>query len=197
MKRALFLILDKYADWEGAYLSSTLNQTKGWTVSTISQDEVVSSIGGFITSVDYIISSEPESYDLLVMIGGYSWSHDNKKLLPLIKKTFQNNIPIGAICGAVDFLAKNGFLNNHDHTGNSLDYWNDFENYNPTSRFFEKQAVKDKNLVTANGTAPIEFTKLILELIEFDTRENIEKITYMNRFGFYKFSEKYGNPYSK
>ncbi|VDG96928.1 Uncharacterized protease ydeA [Lysinibacillus sphaericus] len=196
MKRALFLILDKYADWEGAYLSSTLNQREGWTVSTVSLDEVVSSIGGFKTSVDYIIASEPKSYDLLVMVGGYSWSHDNKKILPLIKKTFQNNIPIGAICGAVDFLAKNGFLNNHDHTGNSLDYWNDYENYNPTSRFFEKQAVKDKNLVTANGTAPIEFTNLILELIEFDTHENIEKITYMNRFGFYKFSEKYGNPYS-
>lgn len=195
MKRALFLILDKYADWEGAYLSSTLNQREDWTVSTISLDKVVNSIGGFKTSVDYIIASEPESYDLLVMIGGYSWSHDNKKVIPLIKKTFQNNIPIGAICGAVDFLAKNGFLNNHDHTGNSLDYWNDFENYNPTSRFFEKQAVKDKNLVTANGTAPIEFTNLILELIEFDTQENIEKITYMNRFGFYKFSEKYGNPY--
>ena len=26
MKKALFLILDEYADWEGAYLSSTLNQ---------------------------------------------------------------------------------------------------------------------------------------------------------------------------
>lgn len=197
MKRALFLILDKYADWEGAYLSSTLNQREDWTVSTISLDQVVNSIGGFKTSVDYIIASEPESYDLLVMIGGYSWSHDNKKVIPLIKKTFQNNIPIGAICGAVDFLAKNGFLNNHDHTGNSLDYWNDYENYNPTSNFFEKQAVKDKNLVTANGTASIEFTNLILELIEFDTYDNIEKITYMNRFGFYKFSEKYGNPYSK
>ncbi|MFK4311029.1 hypothetical protein ABH957_005778 [Bacillus sp. RC242] len=74
MKRALFLILDKYADFEGAYLSSTLNQRADWTVNTISLDRIVSSIGGFKTTVDYIIGSEPEDFNLLVMIGGNSWS---------------------------------------------------------------------------------------------------------------------------
>ncbi len=130
------------------------------------------------------------------MIGGKSWSNDNKEILPFIKKTFQNNIPIGAICGAVDFLAKNGFLNDHNHTGNSVSFWRNYEKYNANSSFLEKQAVKDKNLVTANGTASIEFTHLILELIEFDTPESIEKMTYMNKHGFYKYCEKYGNPYS-
>ncbi len=195
MKKALFLLLEEYADWEGAYLSSTLNQREDWSVDTISLDGIVSSIGGFKTSVDYIIGSEPEDFNLLVMIGGNSWSNDNKKLLQLIKTTFQNNIPIGAICGAVDFLAKNGFLNDYNHTGNSVYIWNDYENYNPKGSFLEKQAVKDKNLVTANGTAPIEFTNLVLELIEFDTPENIRKMMYMNKHGFYKYCEKYGNPY--
>ena len=36
MKQALFLILDEYADWEGAYLSTTLNQREDWSVHTIS-----------------------------------------------------------------------------------------------------------------------------------------------------------------
>ena len=195
MKKALFLMLDEYADWEGAYLSSTLNQREDWSVNTISLDGIVSSIGGFKTSADYIIGCEPEDFNLLVMIGGNSWGNDNKMLLQFVKTTFQNNIPIGAICGAVDYLAKNGFLNDHNHTGNSVYIWNDYENYNPNSSFLEKQAVKDKNLVTANGTAPIEFTNLILELIEFDTPENIEKMMYMYRHGFYNYCEKYGNPY--
>src|SRR4051794_4630893 len=115
MKKVLFLLLDEYADWEGAYLSSTLNQREDWSVNTISLDGIVSSIGGFKTSVDYIIGSEPEDFILLVMIGGNSWGNDNKMLLQFIKTTFQYNIPIGAICGAVDYLAKNGFLNDHNH----------------------------------------------------------------------------------
>lgn len=93
------------------------------------------------------------------------------------------------------FLAKNGLLNNHSHTGNFVYLWKDYKQYKPISSFVEKQAVRDKNLVTANGTAPIEFTNLILEMIDFDTPENIEKMMYMNRYGFYHFCDKYGNPF--
>lgn len=50
-------------------------------------------------------------------------------------------------------------------------------------------------MVTTNGTAPIEFTKLILEMIEFDSPENIEKMMDMYKHGFYNYCEKYGNPY--
>ncbi|MGG4263860.1 type 1 glutamine amidotransferase family protein [Peribacillus simplex] len=195
MKKTLFLILDEYADWEGAYLSSALNQREEWSVNTISLEHIVSSIGGFKTSVDYIIGLEPANFNLLVMIGGNSWSNDNKELLHFVKTTFRKNIPIAAICGAVDFLAENGLLNNHSHTGNSVYLWKDYEGYNPTSDFLEKQAVRDKNLVTANGTASIEFTSLILEMIEFDTPENIEKMMYLNRYGFYEYCHKYGNLY--
>lgn len=72
MKKALFLLLDEFADWEGAYLSSTLNQYDSWSVSTISIEEEVSSLGGFSVIADYIIGQEPKDYDLLVMIGDKS-----------------------------------------------------------------------------------------------------------------------------
>lgn len=36
-----FLLLDEYADWEGSYLASALNQSDTWEVMTASiQDEV-------------------------------------------------------------------------------------------------------------------------------------------------------------
>lgn len=196
MKKALFLILDEYADWEGAYLSSTLNQREDWSVHTISLESTVRSIGGLKTSVDYIIGSEPEDFHLLVMVGGNSWDIENEKLIQLIKTAYQKNIPIGAICGAVDYLAKNSFLNDHNHTGNSVNAWEHYENYNPNGSFLEKQAVKDKKLVTANGTAPIEFTELTLEMIEFDTPDNLERMVYMMKHGYYNYCEKYGNPFS-
>lgn len=194
MKQAIFLLLDEYADWEAAYLSATLNESKEWAVSTLSLNDHVTSIGGFRTVVDYKINNHPD-FDLLVLIGGNTWDVESDEIFNLIDKAFSKNIPVGAICGAVDYLAKNGFLNHFKHTGNSAYFWQNYKNYHPGVEFMEEQAVKDKNLVTANGTAPIEFTELVLHMIQFDTEKEIEKIMYMYRYGFYKYAEKYGNPF--
>lgn len=195
MKKALFLLLDEFADWEASYLSSTLNQHENWSISTISTEERVSSIGGFSVLVDYTIGNEPQSYDLLVMVGGNSWDDSSKELLTFVKNAFNENIIIGAICGAVDYLARYGFLNDSKHTGNSVYEWRNYENYQPKYEFIEKQCVRDKSLITANGTATLEFTELTLKAIEFDTDESIEKIIYMNKYGFYSYCEKYGSPF--
>ncbi|RIO69628.1 type 1 glutamine amidotransferase family protein [Staphylococcus borealis] len=195
MKKALFLLLDEFADWEGAYLSSILNQDDNWSVSTISVEENVSSLGGFSVLVDYIIGDEPKDYDLLVMIGGNSWDNDSENLLKFVEEAFNKNIVIGAICGAVDYLARNGFLNKYKHTGNSVYIWQNYKKYKPEYEFLEKQSVVDNMLITANGTASLEFTESILREIDFDSDKSIEKTIFMNRFGFYKYCEKYGNPY--
>ena len=195
MKKALFLLLDGFADWEGSYLSSTLNQSESWSVNTISVEEKVVSLGGFTVLIDYIIGDEPKNYDLLIMIGANSWDNDNHKLLKFVQETFNKGIPVGAICGAVDYLAKHGFLNDSRHTGNTVYLWEDYNEYNSKDNFIEEQAVKDGKLVTANGTAPIEFTELVLELIELASPNNIEKKIYMYRNGFYKYNDKYGNPF--
>ncbi|SUN01507.1 hypothetical protein [Mammaliicoccus fleurettii] len=65
----------------------------------------------------------------------------------------------------------------------------------PENEFLEKQSVVDNMLITANGTASLEFTESILREIDFDSDKSIEKTIFMNRFGFYKYCEKYGNPY--
>lgn len=104
MKKALFLLLDGFADWEGSYLSSTLNQSESWSVNTISIEEKVVSLGGFTVLIDYIIGDEPKNYDLLIMIGVNSWDNDNHKLLKFVQETFNKGIPVGAICGAVGNL---------------------------------------------------------------------------------------------
>ncbi len=217
MKKALFLLLDEFADWEGAHLSSTLNQDDSWSVSTVSIEKNVSSLGGFSVLVDYIIGDEPKDYDLLVMVGSNSWDNDSEKLLDFVEEAFNKKIVIGAICGAVDYLARNGFLNKYKHTGNSVYIWQNYKKYKPENKFLEKQSVSDNLLITANGTAPLEFTESVLENgrylghlfgtapleftesvlreIDFDVDENIEKTMFMKRFGFYKYCEKYGNPY--
>ena len=159
MKKAIFFILDEYADWEGAYLSSQLNQNKNWEVKTASIKNEVTSIGGFKTLVDYQVKDITADINLLVLIGGNSWSIENEQLRNLIAERLTNKKSVAAICVAVDYLAKNGLLTNFKHTGNAQYLWKNYTKYVNKDDFEQKQVVRDHNLVTANGTAPLEFTK--------------------------------------
>lgn len=85
MKRAVFLLLEEYADWQGAYLASQLNQQKNWEIKTASIEQQVTSLGGFTVEVDYLIEKIPKKIDVLVLIGSNSWGFKHsllKKLLP-------------------------------------------------------------------------------------------------------------------
>ncbi|MGX7014608.1 type 1 glutamine amidotransferase family protein [Vagococcus silagei] len=195
MKTAIIFILENYADWEGAYLMSQLNQNPAWEVKTASLKKEIKSIGGLRTKVDYLLSEIPANIDLFVMIGGNAWHLENQVLVDKINEFLSQNVTVGAICGAVDFLAKNGLLAQYKHTGNSVYLWQDFTMYQNSEEFVEVQAIRDKNLITANGTAALDFTELVLSAVEFDTADNIEKTIYMYRFGYYAYCEKYGNPY--
>ncbi|MCD2255581.1 glutamine amidotransferase [Lactobacillus sp. CC-MHH1034] len=194
MKNALFIMLDEYADWEGAYLASTLNQLSDWQVATASLKSTVTSIGGFKTKVDYLIPEVPQNLSLLVLIGGNSWQVKSPELVQLIKQQLISQTPVAAICGAVDFLAQNGLLTGYRHTGNAQYLWQDFSNYTNANDFREVQAISDKNLVTANGTAALAFTKLVLEQLHFSP-ETIKQSVELHQLGFYAYTAKYGNPY--
>lgn len=95
----------------------------------------------------------------------------------------------------IDYLAKNGLLNNHKHTGNTIYLWNDFTSYTNSQKFIKKQVVCDWNLVTANGTAALAFTAEVLKMIDFNDIYSIEKQVALQTLGFYKYSDKYGNPF--
>lgn len=196
MKQAIFFMLDQYADWEGAYLASQLNQADDWKVSTASINSEVTSIGGFKTLVDYQLEDLPTEFELLVLIGGNSWSWDDPRFSQLLKQRFERQKPVAAICGAVDYLARNGFLNDYLHTGNSQAMWQDYLKYNNENDFVDQQAVVDRNLVTANGTGTLDFTRLVLKLIHFTAPETIDLAIDLHQLGFYEYVKAYGNPYA-
>ncbi|MEX0379850.1 type 1 glutamine amidotransferase family protein [Leuconostoc sp. MS02] len=196
MKQAVFLMLDDYADWEGAHLSSMLNVESDWDVKTASVKKEVVSIGGLKTLVDYQLEQIPVNSDLLILIGGNSWSLENNSLRQLIAERLANNKPVGAICGAVDYLAKNGLLTHFKHTGNAQYLWQNFDQYQNKNDFIEKQVVRDQNLVTANGTASLEFTQAVLKMICFKNSAQIDKNIDLYKIGFYQYCAKYGNPFN-
>lgn len=65
-------------------MSSTLNQSDEWQVQTASIKNMVSSIGGFHTSVDLTLNQISSDIDLLILIGGNSWDIKNTELEKLL-----------------------------------------------------------------------------------------------------------------
>ncbi len=73
---------------------------------------------------------------------------------------------VAAICGATAGLANNGYLNSRKHTSNDLAYMKMVCPHYKGEPFYEiEPAVSDENLVTASGTAPLEFAREVLKKI--------------------------------
>lgn len=192
----LFVLLNEYADWEGAYLTPSLR--KGvmdgspiiYEVKTVAPtlNEVISA-GGFRTKPDYSFDTIPNDYAALVLIGGYEWDSPEAKLVkPIVNKALEQNRIVAGICNGASFLASCGCLNNVKHTGNGLDQlklWGG-ENYTNEAGFVERQAMSDRNIVTANGTGSLEFARELLLMLKADTEERIKCMYNFRKNGFYK-----------
>ena len=149
--------------------------------------EPVKSIGGFRTLPDYSFDTMPDDYAALVLIGGFGWTMPvAERVIPIVKQAVENGKIVGAICNGASFMAKCGLLNNVRHTGNGpeqLRLWGG-ENYTNPEGYVHAQAVSDRNIVTANGSATLEFARELLLLLENDTPERIEMYYQFNKQGF-------------
>lgn len=184
-KEVLYVLLPDYAAHEMVYLSEAiasdefaLKENPKYVNKVVAPTlEPVKSIGGFRVIPDYSFDTMPEDYAALVLIGGFGWTAPvAEKVAPIVSKAIEAGKVVGAICNAASFMAKCGFLNHVRHTGNGLeqlklwggDHYTHFEGYVHTS------AVSDNRIVTANGSATLEFAKELLLLLENDTPEHIE-----------------------
>lgn len=190
-KEVLFLILNDYADWEGAFLATSLNtgvmpdsEIKYVSKTVAPTLEEVHSIGGFRTLPDYSFQNMPSDYAALVLIGGMQWkSPEAEQVAPIVREALRQGKIVGAICNAASFMCAHGFLNNVKHTGNTLaqlKLWGE-ANYTNEARYVEQQAVSDKNIVTANGTGHLEFTRELQILLQADSIDRINEA-----YDFYK-----------
>lgn len=197
IKTAVFFVLPGYADWESAYLASRLNGGDEWQVKTASLTPgVCASMGGFKTEVDHGLAELPAQIDLLVLVGGTGWDIDSADLNALIEQCLAQGTVVGAICGAVDYLAKNGYLNQHQHTGNALFLWQGYEQYQNQAGFQAQQVVSDRGLVTANGTAAIAFSAEVLRLLKPEAAPHITSEHALFQLGYYAYKDQYGDPYA-
>ena len=196
-KEVLFLLLDDFADWEGAFLTTGLNTgltMAGGGTPYVSRtltptQKQVRSIGGLVVTVDYTAATMPEDYAALILVGGMAWqSEEAQRVVPIVEAALARGVLVGAICNAAAFLAAHGFLNGVRHTGNTLEMLREWggANYMGADLYEERQAVRDGNIVTANGTGYLEFTRECLLWLHADTDEVIEASYQFNKHGLYR-----------
>ena len=168
MKTILYFLLDQWADFEAAYLSTAVTMIGGGNF----ENKIVSlttnpvkSIGGFSVLPDYDLNNVPQEYDALILIGGLSWHNEEAyQVKSIVEKTIKEGKLLGAICDACRFLGTIGALNFGKHTANDLAELKTSAGscYTNEDKFIARQAVRDNNIVTANGTATMEFAKEVL-----------------------------------
>lgn len=191
----LYILLPDFAAHEMVYLMEAISSDeqqlkpnpKYINRIVAPTEEPVCAIGGFKVIPDYTFDNMPDDFAALVLIGGYGWlTPIADEVRPIVRKAIVKGKIIGAICNGASFMAKCGFLNDARHTGNGLEqlkFWGG-ENYTNSKGYINMQAVSDGNIVTANGSATLEFAKELLLLLENDTPERIEMYYQFNKQGF-------------
>lgn len=191
-KQILFVILEQYADWEGAYLSSALYMLGAgqYEVKTVSLTrDAVTSIGGFRAVPDYQIDDIPSDYEALILIGGMAWRNSEaKKIKPLVDRCLADGKILAGICDASAFLGTVGALNHVRHTSNDL---NDMKKWAGTAytgeeNYIMQQAVRDKNIISANGTAALEFAREVLLALKAAPEDKIIEWYNFHKRGYYE-----------
>ncbi len=190
-KTILFVILEKYADWEIAYLSSAIQMLgQGqYTTKTVSlTKDNVESTGGLHTVVDYDMQSIPEDYEAVILVGGMNWrSEESSKVRPLVEECLKKERVLGAICDASVFLGAMGVLNNVRHTSNELKDLKSWAGaaYTGEEQYVFQQAVRDRGIVTANGTAALEFAKEVMLALNVAEEWRIMEWYNFHKLGYY------------
>lgn len=193
-REILYILLPDYAEHEPAFLAAAVNcgpQAKKLSPRYVNRvvapsPEPVISCGGFRTLPDYTFDTMPADYAALILIGGFGWQTDAaKRVVPLVSEALEKGRIVGAICNAASFLACHGFLNQAKHTGNGVEQlklWGG-SRYTNEQGYVNLQAVRDGNLVTANGTGYLEFARELLLLLQEDTPEHIDLFYRINKDG--------------
>ena len=194
MKTVLLALLEQYADWEAAYVSTAvhmLGQGK-FVVKTVSlSKEPVTSIGGMRAVADYTVGSAPKDYDALLLIGGLCWREERaQQMIPLVEHCVKRGKVLGGICDAAAFLASIGVLDSVKHTGNRLSALQEWKGtkYKGAENYQARQAVFDRNIITANGSAPLEFAREVLTALHVAEEAMIEDWYVLHKLGYYNTS---------
>ena len=180
MKRKIFIYLfNGFSDWEIAYLSPEIKKSSTFDLVYFSGNgKPVVSMGGLRVLPDMSLSEiNIDDIDMLILPGGTAWGNEgNTEIEQLVRTLFDKKTTIAVICGATEYLAQQGLLNQIKHTSNNLGYLKMVApEYLGDDNYIDSLAVTDKNIITAKGVAPIEFAREVFTAIKLYSDKDTEK----------------------
>ena len=178
-KSIYVLVFNGFSDWEISYLTPELKKSEKIDLKYFSINglEIISA-GGLKIIPDLSIQQLNSSdISVLILPGGTAWENKSiKGIDKLIETLYAENKTIAAICAATGFLGQKGYLDKVKHTSNALDYLKYVaKEYKGEKKYLSEVSVSDGNIITANGTAPIEFAREIFKKIKLHSEKDIEK----------------------
>ena len=180
MTKAVYIFLfDGFSDWEIGYLTPELKKNQSIELYTFSKTgAAVRSMGGLKVSPDLGLEKlKPGEINTLILPGGDAWESGSLNYVEdLVRKLNKEGKTIAAICAATTFLGRLGLLDAVQHTSNGLDYLKYIApNYLGDKNYSSELAVRDQNLITATGIAPIEFAKEIFLALDLRDENYVRK----------------------
>ena len=160
-------VYDTYADWETGHATAYLARA-GYGIRTVGPSrEPVTSIGGLrVQPACALDDVRPSESSLLILPGADLWDTSDD-LAPFARKArefLDAGVPVAAICGATAGLAREGLLDDHDHTS-AVSFYLAATGYKGGERYVDADAVTDGGLITAGPTEPVAFAREIFRLL--------------------------------
>lgn len=193
MNRTVYLyVFDTMADWEIGYLTAELNSGRYYKKELVPSKIVtvgiektpVTTMGGLKILPDIKLDEcSIESADTLILPGGDTWTETiHQPILKIVERCLEEGIWVAAICGATMGLAQAGLLNSRWHTSNDLKYLKMIcPTYTGEKYYKIEPVVTDGKLITASGTAPLEFCVHVLKALDVFSSKTLDAWYSLNK----------------
>ena len=167
-------VYDTMSDWEAAYAIAHINrpvwqrEPGRYQVRTVGETrEPVTTAGGVRVVPDLTVDEvQPGDSAMLILVGSDLWANGSHAAFTSLADRFLTaGVTVAAICGATFGLARGGILDRYDHTSNAAEYLA-MSGYRAGGRYRAGPAVTDRNLITASGTAPMDFAREIFVALD-------------------------------
>ena len=184
-------VFDSMADWEASFAIAGINNPRfqchpgRYRVVTMGPTrQPVTTMGGLrITPEICLGEANPDLAAMLILPGGDSWeSGANRDAIELARVFFVESVPIAAICAATQALACAGMLDDFHHTSNSREYLA-ATGYRGGKFYCDTPAMTDENVITASGTAPLEFAREIFRTLDLYPESALDAWYALFKFG--------------
>ena len=176
-------VYDTFADWEIGYAtahirSAAYQHTPGrYEVRTVAlSDAPVTTAGGMRILPDLVLDEvDPADSAMLILAGADKWNlpDGNAQFAKAARKFLDAGVPVAAICGATLGLAREGLLDDRDHTSAAAVYLAG-SGYAGGAHYREAAAVTDRNVITAGPTNPVEFAREVVKMLDLYTPEVLD-----------------------